>query len=222
MTGLIYLIIDLNLKVKSLRNNLIWFNDIHNHFIFQFSDDGAPESKETTMSIGSLMLWNLGQRVRSREFQYLLHMVSVPEKHDICRLLWKQHTEEMLLLEGNVFFVNGKKCTVEFQPSSDQAWQVWANKVLPAIATYPSPFARVHKSEVTERGGSIGENDESRWQIPSMESRSKEIDALNGFINSLKPSLSEENKHRKELEFLASSGFRQLGDPIIGPCVDRQ
>ena len=55
-----------------------------------------------------------------------------------------------------------------------------------------------------------------------MESRSKEIDALNGFINSLKPSLSEENKHRKELEFLASSGFRQLGDPIIGPYVDRQ
>ena len=150
VTGLIYLIIDLNLKVKSLRNNLIWFNDIHNHFIFQFSDDGAPESKETTMSIGSLTLWNLGQRVRSREFQYLLHMVSVPEKHDICRLLWKQHTEEMSLLEGNVFFVNGKKCTVEFQPSSDQAWQVWANNVLPAIATYPSPFARVHKSEATE------------------------------------------------------------------------
>ena len=84
----------------------------------------------------------------------------------------------MSLLEGNVFFVNGEKCTVEFQHSSDQAWQVWANNVLPASATYPSPFARVHKSELTERGGSIGENDESRWQIPSMESRSKEMHCM--------------------------------------------
>ena len=41
-------------------------------------------------------------------------------------------------------------------------------------------------------------------------------------MNSLKPSLSEENKHRKKLEFQASSGFRQLGDPIIGPYADHQ
>ena len=150
--GLTYLIIDLNLKVKALRDQLIWFNDIQNNFVFQFSDDGTPESRETTMSIGSIALWNIGQRVRSREYHYLLHAVSVPEKHEICRLLWKQHSDEMLLLDGNIFNVNQEKSTVEYQASYDQAWQVWANNVFPVSATYPSPFANVHKTELTERG----------------------------------------------------------------------
>ena len=39
-----------------------------NHFIFQFSDDGAPETSQVTMSVGSLTFWNLGERIRSREF----------------------------------------------------------------------------------------------------------------------------------------------------------
>ena len=214
VTGLTYLIIDLNLKVKALRDQLIWFSDIHNHFIFQFSDDGAPESRETTMSIGSLTLWNIVQRVRSRE--------SVPEKHEICRLLWKQHSEEMLLLEGNIFFVNEEKCTVQFQPSSDQAWQVWANNVLPASATYPSPFANVHKTELTERGGSIGVTDDNRWKVPTMDSRLKEINAINKFKSELKSTLKPACKHAKVLEFLAANGFRQLGNPIIGSYCDLQ
>ena len=40
--GLTTLMNDVNLRVKSLRENLIWFNGNPNHFIIQFSDDGAP------------------------------------------------------------------------------------------------------------------------------------------------------------------------------------
>ena len=59
--------IELHLCSDSLRKKLIWFNDQKNHFIVEFSDDGAPESKDGTMcigqgnrlGIGSLTLWNL-------------------------------------------------------------------------------------------------------------------------------------------------------------------
>ena len=67
-------------------------------FVFQFSD-GAQETSTLTMSIGSMTFRNLGERDRSREFQYLLHCVSLGEKHEVLELLWHQHTEEMLLLE---------------------------------------------------------------------------------------------------------------------------
>ena len=58
----------------------VWYNELENHFIIQFSDDEAPETSQLTMSIGSLTTWNLGERVRSSDFQYLLHCVSLPEK----------------------------------------------------------------------------------------------------------------------------------------------
>ena len=65
--------IDLDLRLPYLCRRLVWFNGNTNHFVFQFSDDGAPETSQLSMSIGSLTFWNLGERVRSREFQYLLH-----------------------------------------------------------------------------------------------------------------------------------------------------
>ena len=75
------------------------------------------------MSIGSLTCWNLGDRVRSREYQYLLHCLSIEEKDPVMQDLWLQHSDEMLLLEGNILTVCGSQCTVEFQPSADQSWQ---------------------------------------------------------------------------------------------------
>lgn len=72
VTGLVFLILDLHLTFLRLQKQLIWFNSNKNHFIFQFSDEGAPEISEFGMSIGSLTCWNFGLRVRSREFHYLL------------------------------------------------------------------------------------------------------------------------------------------------------
>ena len=60
--------IGLHLKCAHLRGKLVWYNGIKNHFIFEFSDDGAPESKKESMCIGSLTCWNFGKRVRSREY----------------------------------------------------------------------------------------------------------------------------------------------------------
>ena len=138
-----------------------------NHFIFEFSDDGAPETKELTMTIGSMTLWNIGNRVRSREFHYPLHLVSANEKDVVFENLWLEHTEEMNIIENNVLHVNGETITVEFQPSADQAWKCWAASVLPASATYPSPYANVHKSQLTEIHGSIGDNGTDTWNPPN-------------------------------------------------------
>jgi hypothetical protein len=75
VTGLVFMIVDLHLRLPHLCRRLGWFKGNTNHFIFQFSDDGAPETSQLTMSILEFRktFWNLGERVRSREFQYLLH-----------------------------------------------------------------------------------------------------------------------------------------------------
>jgi hypothetical protein len=111
ITGIVFMIIDLHLRLPHLCRQLVWFNGNTNHFIFQFSDDGAPETSQLSMSIGSFTFWNLGERVRSREFQYILHCgVSLSEKHNVLEFLWQQHTEEMLLLESSVFVVYMLTC----------------------------------------------------------------------------------------------------------------
>ena len=73
-------IIDLHLKCVHLRRKPVWYNDIKNHFIFEFSDDGAPESKKESMCIGSLTCWNFGKRVRSRDYHYSIHMITTKER----------------------------------------------------------------------------------------------------------------------------------------------
>lgn len=91
VTGLVFMIMDLHLLVPHLAKKRDWFNELENHFIFHFSDDGAPETSQMTMSIGSLTMWNLGDRVRSSDFQYLLHCVSLREKDETLEELCKQH-----------------------------------------------------------------------------------------------------------------------------------
>lgn len=83
VTGLVFMILDLHLHLSYLKNRLIWFNDNTYHFIVQFSDDGAPETSDLSMSIGSLTLCNFGDKVRSRDYQYLLHCLSVSEKDNV-------------------------------------------------------------------------------------------------------------------------------------------
>jgi hypothetical protein len=75
VTGLVFMIVDLHLRLPHLCRRLGWFKGNTNHFIFQFSDDGAPETSQLTMSILEFRktFWNLGERVRRREFQYRLH-----------------------------------------------------------------------------------------------------------------------------------------------------
>lgn len=83
VTGLVFMILDLHLRLSYLKNRLIWFNDNTYHFIVQFPGDSAPETSDLSMSIGSLTLWNFGDKVRSRDYQYLLHCLSVSEKDNV-------------------------------------------------------------------------------------------------------------------------------------------
>ena len=221
VTGLVFMIIDLHLRVCHLSCKLVWFNENENHFIFQFSDDGAPETSELTMSIGSMVCLNFGDQVRSRDFQYLLHCVSVKEKDQIMHDLWKQHTEEMKMLEGNVLTVCGKKCTVEFQPGADMSWQSWAANELNQAATYPPPYANVHKGNMNTMGGSIGIGENDTWKPFTMEIRNSHTEKVNNFMASLSTNISEKNKNARKLQFMAENGIQQLGPPRIGHFADR-
>lgn len=222
VTGLVCMIMDLHLRVPCLYKKLIWFNELENHFIFQFSDDGAPETSQLTMSIGSITLWNLGDRVRSRDYQYLLHCVSLGEKHQVLEDLWEQHTAEMALLEGNIISICNKQCTVEFQPSADMSWQSWASNEVNQAATHPSPYANVSKTNMTTMGGSIGFADGDTWQPYTNAVRKNHVKMVQQYTSSLSATLSKKAKHEKILQYLAENGLRQLGPPRIGIFAERQ
>ena len=167
----------------------MWFNDVENHIVIEFSDDGAQESKDTTMS---LTMWNFGRKVRSRDYHYPIHTVSCGEKEELLADMWRQHTDEMLLIEGSILNINNKDVT-EFQPSADQAWQCWANNELTTSATYPSIFAKVHKMELNLIGQSLG----SKSKIPNMENRRENLQKLNSFYPTIKPELAPSTIHKK-------------------------
>ena len=54
----------------------------------------------------------------------------------------------MEMLEGNIFIVSNKQCTVEFQPSADMCWQSWANSEINQAATYLSLYASVSEGNM--------------------------------------------------------------------------
>ena len=220
ITGLVFMIIDLHLRLPHLCRRLVWFNGNTNHFVFQFSDDGAPETSQLSMSVGSMTLWNLGDRVRSREFQYLLHLVSLGEKHEVLELLWQQHSEEMLLLESSVFTVFGRECTLEFQPSADMSWQSWACNEVNQAATYPCIYANVHKGDMHTMGGSIGSSG-CLWKPYTSDVRDKHLSMVNKYVDTLPKGLSKKATHAKTLAFMADNGIRQLGKPRVGVFADR-
>ena len=56
----------------------------------------APKEHVTEL-FGSMTTWNLGERVRSSDFQYLLHCVIFHSKHEVLEDLWKQHTDKMAI-----------------------------------------------------------------------------------------------------------------------------
>ena len=194
------MIIDLHLRVTHLSCQLIWFNENKNHFTFQFSFDGAPETSELTMSIGSMVCWNFRDQVHSGDFQYLLHCVSVKEKDQLMHDLWQQHTEKMKILEGNILTLCNKDCTVEIQPGADMSWQSWAGNELKQAATYPSPYANVHKRNMSTMGGSISMHESDTWRPFTMEKRNSDVFKATTFMSSLPSSMTEKKKKNDILE----------------------
>ena len=118
--------------------------------------------------------------------------------------------------------MNGEQVTVEFQPSADQAWQFWANNVLPQSATYPSMFANVYKGELRLIVGTMGEGTDYKWQVPTMDTSLKEIGKVQKFCEEHLLGISENLIHRKKLDFMASNGLRQMGIPRINIYAGRQ
>ena len=104
----------------------------------------------------------------------------------------------MEMLEGNVFVVSNKQCTVEFQPSADMSWQSWANNELNQAATYPSPYANVSKGNMCTMGATIGMGEEDLFKPYTLEVRNSHVKRVNEFMISLPSSLSERNRHSRK------------------------
>ena len=136
--------------------------------------------------------------------------------------IWKQHTDEMEVLQGNVFHVSGKQCYLELQPSADMSWQSWANNELNQATTFPSPYANVSKGNMCTMGATIGLREEDLFKPYTMEIRNCHVVKVENFMNSLPCSMSEKNKHAQKLQFMAENGIPQLGPPRIGHFAERQ
>ena len=168
------------------------------------------------MLIGSLTIWNFGDKVRSRDYQYLLRCLSVSEKDNAMEDLWKQHTEEMLDLEGNILDVSGHQWTLEFQPSADQSWQSWANGDFNQAATYPCPYAFVYKGSLGTVRGSIGHSElatNKTWKPPTMEKRREDLAKLEKFRNLLNSSLSQAKRHKRNCHSWLKTVSGRLSTP---------
>ena len=74
------------------------------------------------MTLGTLSLWNFGNRIQSRDFPDLLHTRSASEKVKVCEFLWMQSYDKTQLTEGNVFVINGETCPFQLYPVADNAW----------------------------------------------------------------------------------------------------
>ncbi len=109
---------------------------------------------------------------------------------------------------------------MEFQPSADMSWQSWACNELNQAATYPSPYANVHKGDMSKLGGAIG-NDVGQWKPYSNVVRNAHLNRLEEFKKSLPTNMNETTRHSKILEFMAENGLRQLGNPRIGEFAER-
>ena len=103
-------------------------------------------------------------------------------------------------MEGNTLHINEHQVTVEFQPSADQAWQHWEGITLSSTATYPSPYANVHKSETSKIGGTIGLSDSDTWSPPTVESIASDAENVRVFRESLPPVLAPEKVHKQILQ----------------------
>ena len=222
LTSLVVMMVDLNLRLPHLKSKLNWFNDEEGLFIVQFSDDGAPETSELTMSLGTLTLWNFGSLVRSRAKQYLLHALSVAEKDEVMGELWEQHCEEMKIMEGSYFTINGQRCVFEFVPSADQAWQTWAANEVNQAATYPSPYGNVSQSTMSQANGSLGDKESDTWHVWSEGERQKHVIAVEEKkVELASNNLSAKQQHEKLLQFLRENGMRALGKPRIDIYVNK-
>ena len=127
----------------------------------------------------------------------------------------------MALIESNILRIQEEKVTIQFQPSADQAWQHWAGNTLTQNATYPSAYANVHKSQLSQRGCTIGTDPSDTWTPPSLDSISRDLKKLEDFRKTLPSSLSCEKIHVKELAFMVENKIRQIGEPRIGIFAER-
>lgn len=128
----------------------------------------------------------------------------------------------MALLEGNISTVCSKQCTVEFQPSADMCWQSWANNEVNQAATYPSPYANVHKGSFCTMGDQLGTHHLILGNLTAMLIKSDHAKKVTKFMSTVQPTLPEKSKHEKKLAYMAENGIRQLGPPRIGQFADRQ
>ena len=111
----------------------------------------------------------------------------------------KQHNDEMRVLEGNILTVRGQQCTLEFQPSTDQSWQSWAKNELNQAAPYPSTYANVHKGQLPKMGGTIGNNSNCTWQVPTQEKRKEDLGKLQAFQKTFPKHLNPTQGHKKNM-----------------------
>ncbi|PFX27345.1 hypothetical protein AWC38_SpisGene7968 [Stylophora pistillata] len=77
----------------------------------------------------------------------------------------------------------GSEVGKTFDTGADMSWQSWAANELNQAATYPSPYANVHKGNMNTMGGSIGMGKDDTWKPYTMEIRTSNTEKVNKLEN---------------------------------------
>ena len=96
----------------------------------------------------------------------------------MCEFLWMQQCDEIQLIDENVIVINKVSCAFQFYHAADTTWLCFACYKLSCNKTYPSLFPRVHKNDLPQMNGSIGDGDKCTWKICSMKSKQEDIKLL--------------------------------------------
>lgn len=119
---------------------------------FTFQQQYCTWNKPVLSTVFILLVWpawNFWQRVNSRD--NILHCLSLSEKDQVMSDLWNQISQEMMILERELFFklfVMNMYSWVpnQFWPVMTDLGQQWTE---PKAATNPMPYANVHKSALS-------------------------------------------------------------------------
>ncbi len=216
------------LKVNKHRvDKLTWFNNQVGHFKVAIGGDGAPFGKDESALAWLVSFLNCGQRISSRDENYLLLGANCSEDCEAIRRFVVKLSQDIIAIEQKTFSisVDDELCVVSFSFEmfpNDMKYIAFLSGELSISATYFSPFANVMKSEICDTQSIFGTDSSQKWRPWTYEERVKVAEVVAKKKQELSFSSTKSKSHRNKITtFIAKKGSRSEFPPLLGKVIDR-
>ena len=215
---------DLYLHIDSHRTNfLTWFGKEKGHFLVAVGADGAPFGKANEACAWLVSFVNVSERVASPDDNFLICGANCKEDHPSMLKYGKLLKLQMTAISSQTFTVTDQQIKFEFKlVPSDMKWLAKFSGELPNSAQYPCSFANVKLSELQERGQSLSNNPQSKWQPWAYKFRKEVAKKVTQFkVKQARPinAAQEQTLRTKVCSYIGSLKSRQEFEPVLGPII---